>query len=486
MKHSYYLTVDLGASNGRGIVFSYNGSSLVPIEEFRFPNGIVTRNGTDHWDFAYLLQNVKQTIAAAAERYPLRSAAVDTWGLDYGLLDKNGALLDEPVSYRDSRTVGIPEAVEKHISARELYEITGIQKLQGNTLYQLYAQLLDPAQPLARAEQLLMMPDLLRYFLTGERFAEYTISTTSQMLDIRAGTWSRALLDRLGLPAELFAPVIRPGKQAFALHPELCGGKKLPLVTAASHDTASAVAALPTEDAAPLYVSSGTWSVLGTELSEPLICDEGYALNFANEGGADGSIRYCSSLTGLWLLQECVRNWRERRQICDYAALDRLAQDAAPFVSLFDPQDPSLQAICDMPAAIGALCAANGMHVPQTMGEFTRAIYEAIALNYRRAVDRLERLTARSYDKLYVIGGGSRAELLNQCIANATGKTVVAGMPEATAFGNAFAQLLYDGEVSGLPDFRGMLAASQPLRYYTPEQSAEWEAAYDRFQTNCG
>lgn len=483
MTSRYYLTVDLGASNGRGIVFSYDGSGLSIAEEFHFPNGIITKNGADHWDFSYLLRSVKTTIAAAVDKYPIASLAVDTWGLDYGLLDGNGCLLDDPVSYRDKRTMGIPEMVEKHISARELYEITGIQKLHGNTLYQLYSQLIDPKQPLAHARQLLMMPDLLRYFLTGERYAEYTIATTSQMLDIRSGRWSMALLHKLGLPENLFAPVIRPGEQAFDLYPQLCGGRRLPLVTAASHDTASAVAAIPTVDAAPLYVSSGTWSIIGTELPLPLISDEGYALNFANEGAADGGIRYCTSLTGLWLLQECVRNWREQGENCDYATIDRLARNAMPFRWTFDPQHPTLQAKCDMPAAIYALFEANGMSGPQTHGEYVRAIYEAIALNYRRAIERLERLTARTYDKIYVLGGGSRADCLNQCIADATGRAVVAAMPEATAYGNAYVQMLYDGQVNSLFEFRNMLTDTQPLRYYMPQQTAQWEDAYARFST---
>lgn len=481
MAKKYYLTIDLGASNGRGIVFSFDGARLEIAREYRFANGIVPRNGTDYWDFPYLLSNVKQTIAAAAEAYPLRSLALDTWGLDYGLLGRDGALLRDPISYRDARTNGMPERVNALVDARRLYEITGIQRLQGNTIYQLYAETLDPAKPLARAGQMLMMPDLLTYYLTGERYAEYTISTTTQLLDIRTGAWSRELIERLDLPEQLFPALLQPGRQAFPLRGNLCGSGGLRVVTAASHDTASAVAAVPTTESDVLYVSSGTWSVLGTELDAPLICDAGYRGNFANEGGVDGTIRYCSSLIGLWLLQECVRCWKEAGQSYDYATLDAMARSAAPLRGLFDPQHPAVQGRCDMPSVIARLCRENGTAAPETAGEFCRCIYEMLALNYRRSITLLEQLTGKRYERLYIIGGGARAAFLNQCIADATGKTVIAGMPEATAYGNAYAQLRYDGEVAQRADFRAMLSRSEPLRTFTPHTSPLWEEAYARF-----
>lgn len=479
----YYLVIDLGASNGRGIVFSFDGTTLKSEEEFRFPNGIVRRNGADRWDFAHLLTNVRRTIAAAAAKYPLRSLALDTWGLDYGLLDRNGNLLEEPYSYRDVRTAGIPEKVETYIDARRLYEITGIQRLQGNTLYQLYAHKCRDAELLDRAGTLLMMPDLLTYFLTGECHAEYTVSTTTQMLDIHTGKWSDELLTRLALPRRLFPELIYPGKQAFPLRN--CGVNGLNLVTAASHDTASAVAAVPTGKSSALYVSSGTWSILGTELTRPLICDTGYAGNFANEGGIDGTIRYCSSQIGLWLLQECVRNWGEKGQYLDYRTLDMLAREAQPFRSVFDPRNPRVQERCDMPAVIARLCRENGTVAPETHGEYCRCIYEAIALNYRRTISTLESLTGKRYDCLYVIGGGARADFLNRCIADATGKIVIAGMPEATAYGNVYAQLLYDGEIAGLSEFRTMLESRETLHSFSPRETASWDDAYARFLRLC-
>ena len=485
MMKKYYLTVDLGASNGRGIIFSFDGSRLTPEEEYRFPNAIVTRDGADRWDFTYLLSRIKETLRDVAAKYPLRSVSIDTWGLDFGLLDQDGTLLADPVSYRDPRTEGVPERVCAVVPPEELYRITGIQRLNGNTLYQLFAMREREPELLDRAATLLMMPDLLAYCLTGARSAEYTISTTTQMLDITQRRWSRELLERLGLPSALLPPLVRPGCHASPLLPQVCRElgleEGLPLVKAASHDTASAIIALPTTQTAPLYVSSGTWSVLGTELSEPLLCEAGYRGNFANEGGFGDSVRYCCSLTGLWLLQECVRIWRNRGISYDYATLDTMAQSAPAFASLFDPQHPAVQGKCDMPAVISALCAENGTARPSDCGEFCRAIYEAIALNYRRAIEKLERITSRHYDTLYIVGGGSRAAFLNQCIANATGKSVIAGLPEATAYGNAFAQLYYDKEFTELTAFRGMLLQTEPLRRYLPEDQALWNAAYTRF-----
>lgn len=485
MMKKYYLTVDLGASNGRGIVFSFDGTHLAVEEVYRFPNAIVARDGAQRWDFSVLLSRIKQMLGAAAAKYPLRSAAIDTWGLDFGLLDAEGRLLADPVSYRDPRTEGVPERVAAKISPEVLYQITGLQRLNGNTIYQLYALREQEPELLKRAAKLLMMPDLLAYCLTGEASSEYTISSTTQMLDITTRQWSRELLEQLGLPVHLLPPLVRAGETATPLLPELCRELGLradfPLVKCASHDTASAIVALPTTQTSPLYVSSGTWSVVGTELPEPILCRAGYEGNFANEVGFDGSVRYCCSLTGLWLLQECVRVWQANGAVCDWAELDSMARFAPAFAGMFDPQHPALQNKCDMPAMIGKLCEENGTVRPPNPGAFTRAIYEAIALNYRRAIARLEHITGCHYDTLYVVGGGSRAQFLNQCIANATGKTVVAGVPEATAYGNAFAQMYHDGKFTDIAAFRATLLQTQPLHHYFPEEQPLWSAAYARF-----
>lgn len=481
----YYLTIDLGASNGRGIVFAYDGQRLEIVEVKRFKNAIVTRDGRDHWDFSYLLENVKQILAQSVREYPIRSFSIDTWGLDFGLLDVKGRLLQDPVSYRDRRTDGIPEKLGCVVSPRELYDITGIQRLQGNTVNQLYAMALKEPEVLDRARHMLLMPDLLTYFLTGEMASEYTISTTTQMMDVSRHTWSTDLLRRLGLPEGLPEEIIYPGRQAWTLLPELRRELGLPeelrLVTAASHDTASAIIGVPAGEEPCLYVSSGTWSVLGTELPRPLICDEGFSANFTNEGGFDGTVRYCRSLIGMWMIQECVRVWEEQGLQLSYGQLDALAREAEPFVSLFDPQAPEVQVKCDMPAVIAWLCVKYSGRSPEDCGAVCRAIYESMALNYRRTIEALERQTGQSYGTLYIVGGGTRAEFLNQCIADATGKTVVAGMAEATAYGNVFVQLYFEKELTGIRSFRDLLRRQEDTRVYLPREREQWQAAYERF-----
>ena len=481
----YYFTIDLGASNGRGIVFSYDGQRLEMVAVKRFKNAIVTRDGKDCWDFSYLLKNVKRVLQEAAAEYPIRSFSIDTWGLDFGLLDEEGKLLKDPVSYRDRRTDGIPEKLGKVIPPRPLYSITGIPRMQGNTINQLYAMTLTDRETLEKARYLLMMPDLLTYCLTGVMAAEYTISTTTQMMDISRRAWSQTILEKLGLPAQLPQKLVYPGEQAYPLLPEIREELKLPkdlkLVTAASHDTASAVIAVPAQEEQCLYVSSGTWSVLGTQLPQPVICDEGFEADFTNEGGFGGTVRYCRSLIGLWMVQECVRVWEEKGKKWAYAELDGLARKAEPFVSCFDPQAPEVQAKCDMPAVIARLCVEKGTKAPENVGAICRTIYECMAFNYRRTIDALERQTGRSYQNLYIVGGGTQADFLNQCIANATGKTVVAGMPEATAYGNVFVQLYFEKELTGIQPFRSLLRRQEDTKTYVPQGREQWEAAYGRF-----
>ena len=481
----YYLTIDLGASNGRGIVFSYDGQRLETVWEKRFKNTIVTRAGTDYWDLPYLLSQVKRILGEAAKAYPIRSFSIDTWGLDFGLLDREGKLLRDPVSYRDRRTEGIPEKLAQVIEPRRMYQITGIQKLQGNTINQLYAMALTERELLERAGYLLMMPDLLTYFLTGVMASEYTISTTTQLMDVSSQTWSGTLLEKLGLGEGLLQRIVYPGEQAWPLLPELRRELGLPeelrLVTAASHDTASAVIAVPAREERYLYVSSGTWSVLGTELPRSVICDEGFRANFTNEGGFGGTVRYCRSLIGLWMIQECVRVWEGRGERLSYGQLDSLAREAEPFRFRFDPEAPEVQIKCDMPATIARLCRERDGEGPEDYGSVCRTIYECMAFHYRRTVDALEKQTGDRFQSLYIVGGGTRAEFLNQCIANATGKTVVVGPAEATAYGNVFAQLYFEKELAGIRPFRELLRRQEEMKTYFPRDRERWESAYGRF-----
>lgn len=367
--------------------------------------------------------------------------------------------------------------------------MTGTQCLQGNTIFQLYSMLLSGSPLLPRAKHLLMIPDLLTYYFTGEMHTEYSIASTTQLMDITSRKWSRELFNRLSLPGGLLRDIIYPGVQAYSLTESIkreLGIGDIPLVTAASHDTASAVIAVPAQEGDCLYVSSGTWSVIGTELEQPLICDEGFFGNFTNEGGFGGSIRYCRSLVGLWLIQECVRVWRERGVDVSFSQLDELARDGRPFRSFFDPQSPEVSLKCDMPAEISALCQNNGSEAPQSMGDFARCIYECMAFNYRRTIENLEKQTNKSFKQLYIVGGGTHADFLNRCVANATGKTVVAGISEATAFGNAFSQLYYAGELSSVSEFRALLRKNEKVSCYEPTDFNLWDEQYKRFLEGAG
>ncbi|MEG1523739.1 MAG: rhamnulokinase family protein [Clostridia bacterium] len=484
--NKYLLTIDLGASNGRGIVFAYDGSGMKPVYEHRFANEIALLHGTAYWDILYLFQNIKTAIRDAAHRFEISSIGIDTWGLDFGLIGYDGNLMENPVAYRDKRTDGIMDVLYQQLPQRDLYFMTGTQCLPGNTIYQLYYLLKNRPELLDRTKKILMMPDLMTYFLTGETHTEFTIASTMQLMQMDQRTWNYELLDRIGLSQEKLTDMIYPGEQAFALSRDLqqeLGVHNIPVVSVASHDTASAVISIPTLDEESLYISSGTWSIIGTERSDPLIDETSYRGNYTNEGGFGKTIRYAKSLVGLWLIQECVRCWKEAGITIGYSEIEDQVRQVQPFMSIIDPQDAALQNKCDMPREIARLCEQNHQHIPETVGEFARCIYESMALNYRRSVEILKQQTGRAYSQLYVVGGGSRASFLNQCIADATGITVVAGMPEATAYGNAFAQLYWGSDIASIQDYRGMIRKNESnARIFIPQNTDAWEDTYSAFE----
>lgn len=478
------LTIDLGASNGRSILFEYDGKALLPVSEHRFQNEIVLMNNTAYWDFPYLFQNVKDELGAAARKFSIDSCGIDAWGLDFGLVDAHSALMENPVSYRDRRTEGIPELTYKLISKQDLYAMTGTQFLQCNTVYQLFYLLKYKRDLIDRAKKILMIPDLLAFFLTGEISTEYTIASTMQLMNIQQRDWNRLLIERLGLPGYLLSDIVFPGEQAFQIKSEIIeelGITKIPFVKIASHDTASAVISIPASGPDNLYLSSGTWSILGTELEAPLIDEESYLDNFTNEGGFGGNIRYARSLMGLWLIQECVRNWKIENASIDYHQIDELVELAPSLNWLFDPQDDSLREKCHMPTRIAELCKKSNGTMPDKIGEFARCIYENMALNCRRAIEMLSNKTSKQYSRLYIVGGGSKIDFLNQSIANATGLVVEAGPSEATAYGNAFAQLYWSKEIASIGQFREAMSARTAI--FTPEDEDRWADAYARFSS---
>lgn len=480
-----YLAIDLGASSGRGIVGSFDGEHLTLRENCRFSNDPVRVCGRLYWDILRIFHEIKNSIRQTAiDGDNIRSIGIDTWGVDYGLLDKAGRLMSNPVHYRDMRTAGIEKHTGNIISLDEIYRITGIQSLSFNTLYQLYAQIRENKEILSEADKMLFIPDLLGYFLTGIPVSEYTVMSTGALLDAqkRAPAWS--LLKSLGIPCELLAPLVQPGNRLGGLLPEVLedvGEVKATVVNVASHDTASAVIAVPTQKEKFIYISSGTWSLMGTELPEPLINSEGCAANYTNEGGAGNTIRYLKNIMGLWILQESRRQWKREGKEYSFALLEEYANAAQPFVSLINPDDKSFAVPGNMPERIAEYCRITGQRVPQSIGETVRCIYESLALKYKMTVKNLIRLTGIEPEEINIVGGGSKDGLLNRMTADACGIPVTAGPSEATAVGNLIIQAISDGELKNIAEGRELITRSFPLKYYEPHETSVWDAVYEKF-----
>lgn len=475
--------VDLGASGGRVMAGRVGPGILELREAHRFPNLPVRIGGTLHWDILGLYREVVDGLRAAADGCELASAGIDSWGVDYGLIDSSGALLGNPVHYRDRRTEGAVERVLARIPARELYAVTGIQQLPFNTVCQLVAA--EGTPQLRAAATLLLIPDLLGYWLTGSAGAEITNASTTQLLDVRERTWSRPLIDRAGIAPAIFPALRRPGEVVGELLPEVAAGAglppDLPVVAVGSHDTASAVAGVPAQGENFAYISCGTWSLVGMELDRPVLTEASRAANFSNETGVDGTVRYLRNVAGLWLLQESLRTWAAD----DAADLDDLLAAAARLPALrwvIDADDPALVAPGDMPARMAAACAALGQDPPNDRAETVRSILDSLALAHRRALLDVQELSGRHADTVHLVGGGARNELLCQLTADACGLPVVAGPVEASAVGNILVQARALGVAPGdLAGLRGLIRASSRLRRFQPEGSPDrWRAAARR------
>ena len=466
-----FAAVDLGASGGRVMTARIGDGALDLTEAHRFTNHPVRLAGTLYWDAPRLYTEV---LAGLRRTGPVTSIGIDTWGVDFGLLDAGGALLGNPVSYRDPRTEPAFTRVLAEIGAADLYDATGTQLIAINTIFQLAA-----APPPAGAATLLMLPDLLAYWLTGEIGAEATNASTTGLFDVRAGAWSDTLIGRLGLPRTIFPAVRRPGAAIGPLRADVAaetGLRDTPVVAVGSHDTASAVYAVPAAHDRFAYVSCGTWSLVGVELPAPVISDDGRAAGFTNEVGVGGTIRYLRNVMGLWLLQESLRAWH-----LDDAALPGLlaaAASAPAFGALVDPSDPSFVAPGDMPARIAAYCRRTGQEPPDGRAATVRCILESLAIGHRAAVRDAVRLSGKPVEVVHVVGGGARNVLLCRLTADACGLPVVAGPYEATAIGNALVQAHAHGLA---PDPRALIRATQPLTTYEPAGDAPaWAAAATR------
>lgn len=496
-----YLAFDLGAESGRAMLGVLNGGKLVLHELHRFANAPVVLPTGLHWNilglWTHLLEGLRKAGQYTRENsIELAALGVDTWGVDYALLGKSGQLLGLPFAYRDARNIPAMEQAIACLGKERLYEVTGLQFMPFNTIFQLLAQNQSEPEMLRQAHRLAFLPDLLNYFFTGEMTCEATIASTSQAIGPRGsavGRWATELLDELGIPSGMLGPIVPAGTRIGQLLPRLAaeaGLGQLNVIAPASHDTASAIAAVPATSGKDnwCYLSSGTWSLMGVELAEPLITPAGLAANFTNERGIGGTIRFLRNMPGMWLVQQTRSAFAERGQTYDYAALTSEAAAAQPFRTLFNPWDDSFYSAGRMLEKVTALTQATREPVPQDVGQFVRCCLESLALEYRRTLETLQSIIGRRLDVMHIVGGGGRNELLNQMAADATGKTVIAGPTEATAAGNALAQALGDGELTDRQDIRRIVAASFELKTFQPrkEAASTWDAAYERYQRIVG
>lgn len=483
-----YLAVDLGAGSGRVLAGIWDHDQLTLEEIHRFENSPLQLPDGDHWDLPALYGNILLGLKKAAERFgpSIQSLGIDTWGVDYGLLDRGGRLLGLPYQYRDARTQGMEEAAAALVPREEIYQATGIQFAFFNTLNQLMAEAKAPTPLLELAEDLLFIPDLLGYWLTGKKVQERSIASTSQLYNPRTRDWDHDLIARLGLPSRLFKSLQDPGQALGPLREPLqknTGLNEIPVISVGGHDTASAVAAVPGTDPTPAFLSSGTWSLMGLELPAPIISESSFADAFTNEVGLNGTIRFLKNICGLWLIQECRRTWQQEGNHISYADMASLATPCQPFRSLIFPDDPRFASAGDMPQKISAACSESGQPAPESEGQLIRCIYESLALRYAQVWQRLLTYTETPPTTLHVVGGGCQEDMLNQFTANAIGAPVTARPVEATGIGNLLSQMIADGTVQDLPAGRRIVAASFPTTTYSPADPDVWQEARNRFDT---
>jgi len=496
-----YIAVDLGAESGRVMLGVVSADKLGLEEVHRFSNGPVEQDGSLRWDFARLLSEIKTGIGKAAGRAggEVAGIGVDSWGVDFGLLDEKGKLIENPYHYRDSRTNGMLDKAFGLMPKRNIYEHTGIQFLQFNSVYQLLSMRLSNSPVLAKANRLIFIANLVSYFLSGNPCAEYTLASTSQLMDMKTGKWSQAIFEKMNLPMGIMPDVIGPGKIIGKLTKKVAGEigyGEIPVIAVGSHDTASAVAAVPAspdshqanrggpadEKTNWAYLSSGTWSIIGIETPKTIINDKTFAHQFTNEGGVEGTIRLLKNIMGLWLVQECRRQWQKDGEALSYAQLTAMAEKARPFAATVNIYTGEFLAPGNMPRRINEHLAKNGQQPIKDKGQMVRVLLECLAMKYREEMNRLEEVAGKKIDCLHVVGGGSQNELLNQFTANAIGKKVVAGPVEATAVGNVLMQARATGQIKRLADGRGLVRNSFSLKEYQPKETTTWKKQYKKRQ----
>src|SRR5205823_5774045 len=487
MAHSKsYLAFDFGAESGR-VILAHLHLGILKIEEVhRFQNEPVEYGGSLHWDAPRLWFEVRKALTCV-EHLDLAGIGVDAWGVDYALLGERGELLQNPYHYRDRRTQGIMEEVFRKVPREEIYQATGIQFMPINTLYQLFAAQRETPTILAAARQLLTIPDLFNYWLTGNAVCEFTNATTTQLVDPFRRSWATDLMQKIGVRPELPAPIVEPGTIIGTLLPSVAQNSTLartPVIAPACHDTGSAVAAITARDDTA-FLSSGTWSLIGTELDAPIVTPQALKLNFTNEGGVNGTTRLLKNVMGLWMLRGCRNYWSTKGQSADYRELVELAGREPAFKHLVDPDDECFLRTANMPAAIDDFCRKTNQQAPSSPGAYARCVMESLALKYRQVLRSLEQLCGKRIEQIRVIGGGSKNRLLNQFTADATGKRVLAGPAEATALGNIAIQILVTGDASSLQEVRAVVDRSFPTEVFEPLETDKWERQTERFEQYC-
>lgn len=485
MKERRVLAFDFGASGGRAIIGIFNGETIRLEEVHRFENIPVQMCGTLYWDLPRLFHEVKQGLVKAAQSGGFESLAVDTWGVDFGLIGRDGHLLELPVHYRDSRTEGMTEKAFEFIDKKLFYKITGNQFMDINTVFQLLSLKLNRPHMLKNAETLLLMPDLFGYMLTGKKRAELSIASTTQMMDAEKQSWSGTVLDALGIPKEILPEISMPATELGVLSEEICSELDIPaarVISVCGHDTQCAAAAAPTEEDDFIFISCGTWSLFGTETDTPVISESSAALNITNEAGYGGKTTFLKNIIGLWLIQESRRQFRREGNEYSFADLEKMALDAEPFRCFIDPDAPEFVPVGNIPERVREYCRRTGQPVPETAGEVMRCIYESLALKYRLAFDEIRECTGKDYRKIHLVGGGTKDGMLCRMTASACNCDVAAGPVEATAYGNIAMQLIACGAISDIRTARQIIARSDNVMQYSPENTEEWERAYKRYR----
>ncbi len=486
MESKRILAFDFGASSGRAMIATLVDEKIQIKEIHRFANDPVLVGSRLSWDALRLFHEIKQGIVLAVQDGGFDSIALDTWGVDFGLINEYGELISNPAHYRDSRTEGMPEEVFSIVPENEIYKVAGIQKMNFNTLYQLYYISKYRPQIMEQADCMLLMPDLFAYWLTGEKRMEYTITSTTNLIDAKTKEINGDLLDKLGIRKDIFPKMIFPGEVYGNLLPEICEElhcESVPVIAAPTHDTASAVCAVPTTVKDYAYISCGTWSLLGTVIDEPIRTEESCKIGFTNEGTYDGKIRYLRNIVGLWLIQQSRAEWKRQGLDVSFDEMENSARAAEPFKCFINPDAPDFVAPGNMPKRVVEYCKRTGQYVPDGMGEVLRCIYQSLAFKYRLAIEEMESITGQKYECIHMIGGGIKDKLLCQMTADACGKTVVAGPVEATVTGNIVNQMLSLGMIKDNAEAKQIIINSTPINTFTPNNTEDWEKHFEEFKS---